>query len=86
MGQTYQPGMWQEIEGTPAETSDAEILAAVRRVIRDESAVRAADDRAALRRLRQWQPAPKQQNKLQPDASAQADRALLSQLLDRLLG
>ncbi|MFY0309557.1 hypothetical protein ACFMBG_06630 [Leisingera sp. D0M16] len=86
MGHTYQPGLWQEIEGKPAETSDAEILAAVRSVIRADTAVRAEEEKPAPGRVRQWQPAPKDQSKQPPDAAVQAERALLIRLLDRLRG
>lgn len=86
MGHIYQPGLWQEIEGTPAEVSDAEILAAVRSVIREDTAVRTDEEKPAPRRLRHWQPAPQDQPKQPPAAAVQAERALLVRLLDRLRG
>lgn len=84
MGHTYQPGLWQEIEGKPAETSEAEILAAVRSVIRADTSVRTQDEKPAPSRVRQWQPVPADQPKHPPEAAVQAERALLVRLLNRL--
>ncbi|MEW2913723.1 hypothetical protein [Leisingera sp. JC11] len=86
MGQIYQPGRWQEIEGVPSEATDAEILAAVRNVIRAETAVPARQEQPAPGRARQWQPAPADQPKQPPQAAAKAERALMARLLDRLRG
>lgn len=87
MGQIYQPGGWQEIEGVPSEVSDAEILAAVRNVVRAETAVPpAAEEEPAPSRLRQWQPAEAVQPNQVPEAAARAERAFMARLLDRLRG
>ncbi|NSY38572.1 hypothetical protein [Leisingera sp. ANG59] len=86
MGQIYQPGRWQEIEGVPSEATDAEILAAVRNVIRAETAVPAQQEQPAPGRARQWQPAPADQPKQPTQAAAKAERALMARLLARLRG
>ncbi|MBY6138861.1 hypothetical protein KUV26_05365 [Leisingera daeponensis] len=86
MGQIYQPGRWQEIEGVPSEASDSEILAAIRNVVRAETAVPAPQEDPAPARVSQWQPAPAGQPKQPPEAAAKAERALMLRLLDRLRG
>ncbi|MBY6067001.1 hypothetical protein KUW17_09645 [Leisingera aquaemixtae] len=86
MGQIYQPGRWQEIEGVPDETSDAEMLAAIRNVVRADTAVRTEAEVPAPVRVRQWQPAPAEQPKHPPEAAVKAERALVARLLDRLRG
>ncbi|WP_264210248.1 hypothetical protein [Leisingera thetidis] len=86
MGQVYQPGRWQEIEGVPSEHSDAEILAAVRNVVRADAAVPAEAEEPAPNRMRQWRTAPADQPEQPPQAAVKAERALMARLLDRLRG
>lgn len=86
MGQVYQPGRWQEIEGVPEEASDAEILARVRNLVQAETAVRTQPQEPAPNRVSQWQPAEAVQPKQPPQASARAERALMARLLNRLRG
>ncbi|OED50300.1 hypothetical protein [Leisingera sp. S232] len=87
MGQIYQPGGWQEIEGVPSEVSDAEILAAVRNVVRTETAVPPEpEETSAPSRIRKWHPAKAVQPKQSSEAAAKAERAFMARLLDRLRG
>ncbi|KIC35243.1 hypothetical protein [Leisingera sp. ANG-M7] len=84
MGQVYQPGRWQEIEGVPDETSDADMLAAVRSVVRTAAEDPVQEQKPAPGRVQQWQTAEAVQPNQPPRAAAAKDRALMSRLLDRL--
>ncbi|OBY25960.1 hypothetical protein [Leisingera sp. JC1] len=84
MGEIYQPGRWQEIEGVPDETSEADMLAAVRNVVRASSDAPVQAQEPAPGRVQQWQPAEAVQPNQPPPATAAKDRALMSRLLDRL--
>lgn len=86
MGQVYQPGRWQEIEGVPDETTDADMLAAVRNVVRTQTAASLPKVQPAPNRVSQWQPVQSDQPKQSPEAAAKSERALMLRLLDRLRG
>lgn len=86
MGQIYQPGRWQEIVGVPDETSDAEMLALIRNVVRADTEIPAPAREPEPLPVRQWQPAATDLPKQPPPAAAKSDRALMTRLLHRLRG
>lgn len=86
MGQYYQPTGVAEIQGESIESTDEEILAAVRAVLTAEEVTHPdveRDHNEAISRNRFWDSAPKPQRAA---AAAEAKPSLVLQLFDRLRG